>query len=125
MPKKKTNPLDFDPAHLTWPYVFGIPGAFVLSAAIGMIAGDYIRWGGLLLFTIFIFGFFINASRKYLRERRFWLLTSLLLGMHVAAFITILLRIDEWKLLWFNVMLFELPPFLFLRNLLLRNIAGE
>jgi hypothetical protein len=115
----------FDPNHLTWPYVIGVPGAFAVSAAIGIIAGDYIRWGGLFLFTIFIFGFFINTSRRFLRERRFWLLTALLLGIHAATFITILLRIDEWKLLWFNVMIFEVPPFVFLRNLVLRNIAVE
>ena len=79
---------------------------------------------GLFLFTIFIFGFFINTSRRFLRERRFWLLTALLLGIHAATFITILLRIDEWKLLWFNVMIFEVPPFVFLDNLS-RNIAVE
>lgn len=97
----------------------------MVSAAIGIVAGDYVRWGGLFLFTIFIFGFFINISRRFLREMRFWLLAVLLLGMHTAAFITLLARIDQWKLLWFNGMIFELPPFLLLRDLVLRNVGGE
>ena len=125
MPTKIRDRWNFDPDHLTWPYVLGIPAVFVISAAIGIIAGDFIRWGGLVLYTIFIFGFFIHASRRFFGERRFWFLTAFLLGAHIAAFLAILLRIDEWKLLWFNVMLLELPPFLLMRNLLLRNIAVE
>ena len=125
MSKKRRDPWGFDPSHLTWPYVIGVPGAFLVSAAIGIIAGDYIRWGGLVLFTTFIFGFFINDSRRFFRTRRFWLLTASLLSVHVAAFLAILLHIHEWKLLWFNVMILELPPFWLVRNLLLRDIAGE
>lgn len=43
-----------------------------MAGTVGVIAGDFIRWGGLVLFTTFIFGFFINDSRRFLRERRFW-----------------------------------------------------
>jgi hypothetical protein len=32
---------------------------------------------------------------------------------------------DESRLVWFNAMILELTPFLLLRNLLLRKIAGE
>ena len=125
MSNKTGDRWNFDPDHLTWPYVLGIPAVFVISAAIGIIAGDFIRWGGLALYTIFIFGFFIHLSRRFFGERTFWLLTACLLAVHVAAFIAFLLRIDEWKLLWFNVMILELPPFLLIRNLLLPNIAVE
>jgi hypothetical protein len=118
------NVWNFDPAQITWPYVLIIPGVFVVSATVGIIAGDFIRWGGLVLFTTFIFGFFVNDSRRFFREKRFWLLTVFLLGLHVATFFAILLRIDEWKLLWFSAMILELPPFWLLRNLLLRDVAG-
>ncbi len=117
MPKKIRSVWNFDSNHLTWPYVVAIPGVFLIAAIIGIVAGDFIRWGGLVLFTTFIFGFFINDSRRYFRERRFWLLTASLFGVHVAAFLAILWRIDEWKLLWFMVMILELPPFVLLRNL--------
>ncbi|MGA7244054.1 MAG: hypothetical protein WBX19_12770 [Terracidiphilus sp.] len=125
MSKKTGSVWSFDPDHITWPYVLIIPGVFVVSAMVGIIAGDFIRWGGLVLYTTVIFGFFINDSRRFFCERRFWLLTASLLGMHVAVFLAILLHIDEWKLLWFNVMILELPPFWLLRNLLLGNIASE
>ena len=58
-------------------------------------------------------------------RRQFWLLTAFLLAVHVAAFLAILLRINEWMVLWLNVMILELPPFFLLRNLLLHNIANE
>jgi hypothetical protein len=125
MSKKTGSVWNFDPAHITWPYVVIIPGVFVVSGTVGIIAGDFVRWGGLVLYTTFIFGLFVNGSRKFFSYRRFWLLTASLLGMHVAAFIAILLRIDEWKLLWFNVMILELPPFWLLRSLLLRNVASK
>jgi len=125
MSKKTGSVWNFDPAHITWPYVLIIPSIFAVSATVGIIAGDFIRWGGLVLYTAFMFGFFVNDSRRFFREKRFWLLTTFLLGLHVAAFVAILLRIGEWKLLWFNAMILELPPFLLLRSLLLRNVASE
>jgi hypothetical protein len=125
MLKKTASVWNFDSDHITWPYVLIIPSIFVVSGIVGIVAGDFIRWGGLVLFTTFIFGFFINDSRRFFHERRFWLLTASLLGMHVAAFLAILLRIDEWRLPWFSVMILELPPFWLVRNLLLRNIASE
>jgi hypothetical protein len=125
MQKKTVSIWNFDPAHITWPYALTIPGVFVLSGTVGIIAGDFIRWGGLVLYTTFIFGFFISDSRRFFRDKRFWLLTTFLLGIHVAVFLAILLRADEWRLLWFNVMIFELPPFVLLRNLLLRKAVSE
>jgi hypothetical protein len=123
--KKTGSVWNFDPAHITWPYVLIIPGAFVVSATVGILAGDFIRWGGLVLYSTFIFGFFVNDSRRFFAEKRFWILTIILLGLHVAAFAAILLRIGEWKLLWFNAMILELPLFWLLRSLLLRNVAPE
>jgi hypothetical protein len=125
MPKKNRSVWNFDADRISWPYAVIIPGVFLLSGVVGIIAGDFVRWGGVVLYTTFIFGFFISDSRRFFRQRRFWLLTTLLLGAHIAAFLAILLRIDEWKLLWFNVMILELPPLFMLRNLLLREIVGE
>lgn len=123
--KKTVRLWNFDPDHLTWPYVLIIPGVFVISSVVGIIAGDFVRWGGLVLFTTFIFGFFINDSRRYFHERRFWMLTACLAGLHIGAFLAILLRIANWRLLWFSVMILEVPPFVLLRNLLLRDITSE
>ena len=57
---------------------------------IEIIAGDFIRWGGLFSITTFIFGFFINDSRRFLREKRFWFLTAFLLGTHSLLFVAVL-----------------------------------
>lgn len=54
-----------------------------VSAAVGIIAADFTRRGGFVLYTTFVFGFFINDSREFFCKRRFWLLTASLLGMHV------------------------------------------
>ena len=89
------------------------------------MAGDFVRWGGLVLFTTFIFGFFINDSRRYFREKRFWIFAACLLGVHIGTFLAILTRIDRWRLPWFCIMIFELPPFILLRNLVLKNPLSE
>jgi hypothetical protein len=125
MRTKRRTIWNFDPDHITWPYALLIPGVLVISALIGIIAGDFVRWGGLVLCTAVIFAFFINASRRFFHERRFWLLTALVLGTHVAVFVAILLHIQQWKLIWLNVMLLELPPFLWLRTVLLGKTTGE
>lgn len=76
----------------------------------------YIKWGGLSLFTLGLFTFFIAESEKFLKEWRFWGATAILLAVHLAAFVILLTHIEEWKLTWFMVMVIEYPVFLFLRN---------
>lgn len=78
----------------------------------------FIRFGGLAAFTSILFGCFVSESRPLLRERRFWLLTSLLLATHLALFMIILTHVDEWRLMWFTGMVLEYPAFLFFRGLL-------
>jgi hypothetical protein len=119
MTSKSTNRWDFNPNSLSIPYLLIIPGVFVLSGAIGIIAGDYVKWGGLVLDTAFIFGFFVNSSRPYLQRQQFWILTACLLTLHLAVFIAVLLHVTVWKLLWFMVMVLELPVFSRLRDRLL------
>jgi hypothetical protein len=116
MPTKTKNPWDFNPKALTAPYVLLIPGVFIFSMVVGIIAGDFIKWGGLTVYTAFIFGYFVNDSRQYLKLRQFWILTACLLTSHLAVFIVVLLHVAVWKLLWFMVMILELPVFSRLRD---------
>jgi hypothetical protein len=125
MPKKTGSVWNFDPEHLTWPYVLLIPCIFAGSLFIGIATGDFVRWGGLFVFTVFIFLFFISDSSRFFRDTQFWLLTVCLLCIHVAIFIAILLRVTKWSLLWFSIMALELPPFWLMRDLLFRNFTGE
>jgi hypothetical protein len=78
--------------------------------------GAFIRWGGLAGFTLGLFLVFIGDSEKFLRKWRFWVVAVILLTRHLAAFAIILTHVEEWKLMWFTVMVIEYPFFLFLRD---------
>jgi hypothetical protein len=73
--------------------------------------------GGLAANTRFLFGFFISRSREAFTNWRFWGLLVLLLGAHLAVFITLLIYIQEWRLIWFAGMAIEYPLFIFLREM--------
>lgn len=76
----------------------------------------FVRWDGLGGFTLALFGLFVCDSSKVLRKLRFWILVSILLILHLAAFALVLTHVDEWKLTWFMVMIAEYPLLLFLRD---------
>ncbi|HEV2134550.1 MAG TPA: hypothetical protein VGR47_09805 [Terracidiphilus sp.] len=104
-------------------YVVYILIAFAFLGMVFLIEGRwghdaFIRWGGLAGFTAVLFGYFITDSRQYFRERRFWILTAVLLSVHLTVFAFVLTHVEEWKLMWFMVMLFEYPVFVYLRTVL-------
>src|SRR6185312_14104981 len=74
----------------------------------------FIRWGGLAGFTLAIFAVFVCDSERVLRNWRFWVLSAVLLSVHLAGFAIVLAHVEEWKLSWFSVMVIEYPHFLFL-----------
>ena len=76
----------------------------------------FIRWDGLAGFTLGLFGFFLGESEKLLRQWRFWVVTLILLAAHLVAFTIVLTHIEEWKLMWFMVMVIEYPGFVFVRD---------
>ncbi len=112
----------FDPNALTARDVLIIVPVVVVVLILGAVFRSfvshdaYIRWGGLALDTAVVFWFFISYSRQYLREPRFWALATSLLCAHLVAWIVLLMHVDEWKLMWFSVMIFELPLFFHLRD---------
>jgi hypothetical protein len=76
-----------------------------------------IRWGGLIGFTLVLFGLFVADSETVIRTRRFWVLFGFLAAGHLAAFAVVLTKVREWKLPWFMVMAFEYLLFLLFRRL--------
>lgn len=92
-------------------------GILTLGVVLNSFFGHdaYIRWGGLALDTALLFGFFVHLSRGSLRQRRFWILMLCLLAVHLVAWIALLKHVGEWRLMWFLVMVFELPVFFYLR----------
>lgn len=101
--------------------LLSFPIAFAFLAMVFVVEGRwgdeaFIRWGGLAGFTIVSFGFFIGNSEKVLRQRRFWVLFGIFLVAHLTVFAIVLSRVEEWRLPWFMVMVFEYLPFRFLRH---------
>lgn len=102
-------------------YVLYVAIAFAFLGAVFVVEGKwgheaFIRWGGLTGFTAALFAFFVKENREYFRERRFWMLTAALLVVHLTAFAIVLTHVEEWKLMWFMVMVFEYPVFLYARS---------
>lgn len=92
----------------------GLKLTFVVQGRWGHDA--FIRWGGLTGFTLGLFALFVSESEKFLRKSRFWVMTAILLAVHLAVFGMILTRVEEWKLMWFMVMVLEYPLFRFFRE---------
>ena len=102
-------------------YVLYVLIAFAFLGTVFVVEGRwghdaFIRWGGLAGSTSVLFGYFISESRDFFRERRFWILTALLLAGHLTAFFLVLTHVEEWKLMWFMVMVFEYPAFAYCRS---------
>jgi hypothetical protein len=90
----------------------------VLLVLFSLYAGGeaLVRWGGLGIITAVLFGFFVNNSRSYFHNKRFWILTAVLLILHLSIFTAVLLTAPEWKLSWFAITILELLGFLELRK---------
>jgi len=102
-------------------YVLYVAIAFAFLAAVFAVEGKwgheaYIRWGGLIGFTSVLFGGFISESGQFFRRWQFWAVTALLLAVHLTAFAIVLTHVEEWKLMWFMVMVFEFPVLTFFRD---------
>lgn len=76
----------------------------------------FIRWGGLAVNTVVLYGYFVANSRLFFRRWSFWAMTTIFLCVHLAAFGTLLVHVEEWKLIWFTVMALEYPVLAFCRN---------
>lgn len=75
------------------------------------------RWGGLAINTAILFGYIIKDSRENWNVPMLWVLTLAILCAHLLVFTLILLRAQEWKVLWFLLMYpIEIPVFLFFRD---------
>jgi peptidoglycan/LPS O-acetylase OafA/YrhL len=103
-------------------FLVGLRVAFAVEDKWGHDA--FIRWDGLAGFTLLLFGLFVAESEKFLRKWRFWVVIVVLLMGHLAAFVIVLTHVEEWKLSWFMVMVFEAPLFFFLRDKFVSPLGG-
>jgi hypothetical protein len=118
MQAEPKNRWRFDPENLTAREALLIAFVFFLTVGVFLAADHdrYVKFGGLTISTAILFGYYVHDSREYLRKRRFWMLTACLLALHLVAWITLLIHVEKWGLLWFNIMVFELPVFWYLRD---------
>jgi hypothetical protein len=98
---------------------FAFVAMLIVVARTGVSHDVYIRWGGLALNTSILFGYFIADSRQFFLRWQYWILTAVLLSVHLAGFIVVLTHVQEWKLIWFMVMFLEYPMLVFFRSRLL------
>jgi hypothetical protein len=59
------------------------------------------RWVGLVVNTALVFWILIKQRRALWHELSFWLTVLALLAVHSAAFTVVLLKAEEWPLVWF------------------------
>jgi hypothetical protein len=83
------------------------------AAQAGMDHERFIRWGGLAVNSSILFGYFVADSRPLRRRPSFWLMTCGFLALHLTVFAFFLLKIGQWKLIWFMLMYLEVPPLLY------------
>ncbi|MDE3062706.1 MAG: hypothetical protein KGJ51_06555 [Acidobacteriota bacterium] len=112
-----------DPNHLTVRDVLVLIPIVLLSFA--LIIGlnrwigrpDSTKWGGLVLDTGVLFLFLIYKSKDFLLRKSFWMFVTLFFAFHLAVWITFLLHVEQWGLLGFNLMAFEVLPFFYFRDM--------
>jgi hypothetical protein len=78
------------------------------------------KWLGLGVHTLILFGYLIKSFRALWRRRSFWLIMTLAFLLHCSTFAIVLIRVVEWRLVWF--VLLYVPEFLAVRELVCRLV---
>jgi hypothetical protein len=84
--------------------LFGLvlAGAIILYAAVGPFRWmPSLRWWSLAGTTALIFWAVVKQFKRYWHVLSFWYKVGGLLIIHCLAYTAVLLRVSEWRLLWF------------------------
>jgi hypothetical protein len=91
---------------------------FFLYIAIGLLVGllamwlafhssrsgsEVLKWSGLAVNTAIVFGYTIKFNRVLWKRRSFWVILFLLLCVHLFAFVIVLRLVDEFRPVWWIV----------------------
>jgi len=60
--------------------------------------GYFVKWAGLTVNTLALFGYVIKEARRFWRVSVFWATIGGLLFIHIGAFSLILGNVERWRL---------------------------
>jgi hypothetical protein len=91
-------------AYLLVATIFGLAVVWFAFHSRGLKDDFVARWGGLILNTAILYGYFLKESRPFWHAWVFWLATASVFIVHLLSFIVILQRVEHWSVLWFLFM---------------------
>lgn len=68
----------------------------LLAAVTDVPIDNFLRWWGIVFFTFFVFGFFIEGSRPLWKKRTFWVWTAIFFLAHTLIFAILAIRGVTW-----------------------------
>ena len=104
-------------------FAISVVAAILAYAEYGPVTSmPAVRWWGFAGETVILFGYMLRATRQYWRYRRFWVGYIAFLGLHSLGYIMVLMRVEEWPLMWFVIVGFgEWVALAYVLDLLLRG----
>ena len=96
-----------------------ITALLVVAIELGVDRRTFMNGTGFAFFTLPLFGFFIENSRRWWKKPLFWSLAGLLLVVHSACFWWIAHRADSFKPAWYPILILEYAVLIVCRNLVL------
>ena len=99
---------------------FVILGVIFGAAMTGLSEDAFVKWLGLIAFTLLLFGYFIVDSRSLWRRAQFWVISGTCLLAHLVTFVVLFGHTTTFKPVWIGMIgLVEMLILLFLRRYLL------
>ena len=78
-------------------------GVYWMTRDVHTSDDSILKWGGLTVNTVALFGWIIKQCRRSWRDKVFWATLGVLLIIHVAGFTAVLMTVAHWRLAWFFV----------------------
>ena len=100
-----------------------IIGCAACCFALGFDWQKFVKWCGFPSATFVLFWIAcIEVGPEFRASKTFWSINLIALGIHSAIWIAILLKVQEWKFVWYGLMLIEMVFFLPIRRALMGRV---
>ncbi|WP_353071630.1 hypothetical protein [Tunturiibacter gelidiferens] len=91
----------------------------VVVIELGVDRRTFMNGTGFAFFTLPLFGFFVESSRRWWKKPLFWSLAGLLFVLHSMCFWWIAYRAGLFKPAWYPILILEYAVLIACRNLVL------